>query len=71
MVPSGLYLTALPNRLVTTWLMRLWSPWVRWAYGAAFDRDTEQYLGQANLELVEKRFLFHDIIKLIVARPRA
>ena len=52
-------------------MMRLWSPWVRWAYGAAFDRDTEQYLGQANLELVEKRFLFHDIIKLIVARPRA
>ena len=61
---------ALSKRPFKRFMMRLWAPWVRWAYGAAFDRDTEQYLSQANLELVEKRFLFHDIIKLIVARPR-
>jgi ubiquinone/menaquinone biosynthesis C-methylase UbiE len=52
-------------------LMRVWAPWVRWAYGAAFDRHTEQYLAQAGLERVEVRFLYHDIIKLIVARPMA
>lgn len=51
-------------------MMRLWEPWVRWAYGAAFDRNTEQYLHGAGLELVEKRFVFHDIIKLIIATPR-
>lgn len=61
---------ALSKRPFKRFMMRLWAPWVRWVYGAAFDRDTEQYLSQANLELVEKRFLFHDIIKLIVARPR-
>jgi ubiquinone/menaquinone biosynthesis C-methylase UbiE len=49
-------------------VMRLWAPWVRLAYGATFDRTTEQYLPQAGLEIVEERFLFEDIIKLIVAR---
>ena len=50
-------------------IMRLWAPWVRWAYGAAFDRATEGYLAEAGLEAVETRFLYKDIIKLIVARP--
>lgn len=52
-------------------VMHLWAPWVRMAYGATFDRNTEQYLPEAGLEIVEERFLFQDIIKLIVARtPR-
>ncbi len=55
------------NRAVT----QLWAPWVRWAYGAAFDRNTEQYLEAAGLTLVEKRFVFHDMIKLIIATSRA
>jgi ubiquinone/menaquinone biosynthesis C-methylase UbiE len=50
-------------------IMRLWAPWVRWAYGAAFDRNTEGYVPRAGLEVVETTFLYHDIIKLIVARP--
>ncbi len=50
-------------------VMRLWAPWVRWAYGAAFDRETEGYLAEAGLEAVEIRFLYKDIIKLILARP--
>ncbi len=51
--------------------MRLGAPWARWAYGAAFDRHTERYLPDAGLETVSERFLLHDIIKLIVARPSA
>ena len=50
-------------------VMQLWAPWVRWVYGAAFDRATEGYLDEAGLETVETRFLYKDIIKLIVARP--
>lgn len=50
-------------------VMRLWAPWVRWAYGAAFDRNTERYIPEAGLEIVEKRFLYQDTITLIVARP--
>ncbi|MDH5557133.1 MAG: class I SAM-dependent methyltransferase [Alphaproteobacteria bacterium] len=49
-------------------VMRLWAPWVRFAYGASFDRNTEQYLPEAGLEIIEERYLFEDIIKLIVAR---
>jgi ubiquinone/menaquinone biosynthesis C-methylase UbiE len=51
-------------------VMRLWTPWVRLVYGAAFDRNTEQHVEAAGLELVEERFLFNDIIKLLVLRPR-
>jgi len=51
-------------------VMRLWAPWVRWAYGATFDRDTERHLSAAGLELVESVPLHGDIIKLIVARTR-
>ncbi len=50
-------------------VMRLWAPWVRWAFGAAFDRDTERYVAAAGLAMVERRFVFGDIIRLIVARP--
>jgi ubiquinone/menaquinone biosynthesis C-methylase UbiE len=56
---------------LTRAIMRLWAPWVRWAYGAAFDRDTERYFSAAGLDITERRFLFHDVIKLIVARPKS
>ena len=52
------------------WVMKLWAPWVRFAYGAEFDRETEQYLDAAGLELVETRYLYKDIIKLLSLRPR-
>lgn len=53
---------------VKQFIMHLWAPWVRWVYGAAFDRDTEQYVTQAGLHLAEFRFLFQDIIKLLILR---
>jgi demethylmenaquinone methyltransferase/2-methoxy-6-polyprenyl-1,4-benzoquinol methylase len=49
-------------------VMRLWAPWVRLVYGATFDRQTERYVPQAGLEIAEERYLYQDIIKLIVAR---
>jgi len=60
---------AYSNDPIRHFVMRLWAPWVRWMYGAAFDRQTERYIPRAGLELVETRFLFKDTIKLIVARP--
>jgi ubiquinone/menaquinone biosynthesis C-methylase UbiE len=51
-------------------VMRLWAPWVRLVYGATFDRNTEQYVDAAGLELTEERFLYQDVIKLLVLRPR-
>ncbi|MFQ5785311.1 MAG: class I SAM-dependent methyltransferase [Alphaproteobacteria bacterium] len=52
-------------------VMRLLAPWAGWAYGAAFDRHTERYLSEAGLALVETRFVYDDVIKLIIARPAA
>ena len=60
---------ALSENPLRRFIMRLWAPWVRWAYGAAFDRATEGYLAEAGLQAVETRFLYKDVIKLIVARP--
>jgi ubiquinone/menaquinone biosynthesis C-methylase UbiE len=50
--------------------MRLWAPWVRQIYGAAFDRHTERYVAAAGLTLAEESFVFQDIIKLLVLTPR-
>ena len=49
----------------------LWSPWVRFAYGAGFDRDTARHVREAGLITIEEKFLFLDMIKLIVARVPA
>ena len=31
----------------------LWEPWVHWAYGAGFDRETEKHAPEAGLQLFE------------------
>lgn len=51
-------------------IMRLWAPWVHFAYGASFDRKTEQYLEDAGLELIDKDFIHLDIIKLLRVQPK-
>ena len=62
---------AVSEKPLRRFIMKLWAPWVRYAYGAKFDRQTEQYLEAAGLELVEKKFLHKDIIKLLTVRPKA
>ncbi len=52
-------------------IQRLWAPWTRFAYGAEFDRNTEHYLDAAGLQLIEKKFLYKDIIKLLLVKPKA
>ena len=52
------------RRLIT----RVWQPWIAWAYGASFDRQTEKYVPAAGLELVESRYVFDDLLKLLTLR---
>ena len=52
------------RRLVT----RIWQPWIAWAYGASFDRRTEQHVPAAGLELVESRYVVDDLLKLLTLR---
>jgi ubiquinone/menaquinone biosynthesis C-methylase UbiE len=49
-------------------MLRLWEPWVYWAYGATFDRQTERRVPEAGLHLLESRFVHDDVIKLLGAR---
>jgi ubiquinone/menaquinone biosynthesis C-methylase UbiE len=57
--PSGSF-----RRAIT----KLWNPWVYWAYGAGFDRDTEARVPHAGLRVVESRFVSGDLIKMIAVQ---
>src|SRR5260221_12272013 len=48
-------------------ITRLWEPWVYWAYGAGFDRQTERHVPEAGLQLRESRFVADELIKLLGA----
>jgi len=61
---------AVSEKPLQRFIMKLWAPWVSYAYGAKFDRNTEQYLKAAGLELVEMKFLHKDIIKFLLVRPK-
>ncbi len=61
---------AISKNPLRRFIMKLWAPWVQLAYGAAFDRNTEQYLDAAGLDLVDIQFLYKDIIKLLTVRPK-
>ena len=58
-----------PTRTIQRAITKIWEPWVSWAYGASFDRRTEEHVPEAGLELVESRFVADELIKLITARP--
>ncbi len=47
---------------------RIWQPWIAWAYGASFDRQTEKHVPAAGLQLVESRFVVDDLMKLLTLR---
>jgi ubiquinone/menaquinone biosynthesis C-methylase UbiE len=49
-------------------MTHLWEPWVYWAYGAGFDRQTERKAPEAGLQLFESRFVHDELIKLLGAR---
>jgi ubiquinone/menaquinone biosynthesis C-methylase UbiE len=49
-------------------LSSAWEPWISWAYGASFDRETEGHIPEAGLELIDSRYVVDDLVKLLVAR---
>jgi ubiquinone/menaquinone biosynthesis C-methylase UbiE len=57
-----------PRRFLRSTVAKLWEPWIAWAYGASFDRDTERYIPEAGLELVNARFVVDELVKLVAAR---
>jgi ubiquinone/menaquinone biosynthesis C-methylase UbiE len=57
-----------PHRTLHRLISYLWQPWIRWAYGASFDRDTERHIPSAGLELLESRYVVNDLLKLLTVR---
>lgn len=52
-------------------ISRMWQPWIAWAYGASFDRETERRVPEAGLQVVESRYVVNDLLKLITVRASA
>jgi ubiquinone/menaquinone biosynthesis C-methylase UbiE len=59
-----------PQGMLRRSMSRLWQPWIAWAYGASFDRHTENYVPAAGLDLVGSRYVVDDLIKLLTLRSR-
>jgi ubiquinone/menaquinone biosynthesis C-methylase UbiE len=57
-----------PQGRLRSAMARLWEPWMAWAYGAGFDRNTKEHVPEAGLEILEIRFVVDDLLTLIVAR---
>ena len=57
-----------PQGTIRRFISKLWDPWISWAYGASFDRRTEEHIRDAGLEIAEARFAVDDLIKLINVR---
>ena len=49
----------------------MWQPWIGWAYGASFDRHTEQHVPAAGLDLAESRYVVDDLLKMLTVRVPA
>lgn len=57
------------NRTLRRAIMRLWEPWVRWAFGADFDLDLNGLAATAGLTVTESRVVVADIIRYVALRP--
>ena len=51
-------------------MTHLWEPWINWAYGVGFDRETEKRAPEAGLQLFESRFVHDELIKLLGATAK-
>jgi ubiquinone/menaquinone biosynthesis C-methylase UbiE len=60
-----------PKGTLRGFTARLWEPWMKWAYGASFDRKTEERAREIGLDILESRFVVDDLVKLISVRSNS
>jgi ubiquinone/menaquinone biosynthesis C-methylase UbiE len=47
---------------------KLWEPWMHWAYGAGFDRETEAHASAVGLPLIERCYVVPDLLLFLRLR---
>jgi len=57
-----------PRGAVGRWVAKLSEPWAAWAFGASYDRRTEEHLSEAGLEMANVRYVVNDFVKLLELR---
>jgi ubiquinone/menaquinone biosynthesis C-methylase UbiE len=57
-----------PHGAWRAFIASLWEPWMAWAYGAGFDRQTEAHIRALGLEIVDTRYVVDDLVKMITVR---
>jgi len=57
-----------PQGTIRRVVAKIWEPWIGWAYGASFDRGTEERIPAAGLQIQESRFVVPDLMKFISVR---
>jgi ubiquinone/menaquinone biosynthesis C-methylase UbiE len=57
-----------PQGTIRRVVAKIWEPWIGWAYGASFDRRTEERMPAAGLQIQESRFVVPDLMKFISVR---
>jgi ubiquinone/menaquinone biosynthesis C-methylase UbiE len=61
-----------PHGLLRRCLAKLWEPWMAWAYGAGFDRNTEAYIPESGLERIGSHDVVPDLLRFVELRvPQA
>jgi ubiquinone/menaquinone biosynthesis C-methylase UbiE len=61
-----------PQGWLRNCLARLWEPWMAWAYGAGFDRNTEAYIPASGLERIGSHDVVPDLLRFVELRvPQA
>lgn len=60
-----------PHGRVRRFISQIWQPWIAWAYGASFDRETDRHVPEAGLDLSESRYVVPDLVKLLTVRVPA
>src|SRR5450830_1859746 len=58
-----------PTGAVRIAITKIWEPWVYWAYGAGFDRHTEEYVPKAGLQVVDSQFVSREFIPTRTTQP--
>ena len=59
-----------PTGTLRAFAAKLWEPWMAWAYGAGFDRMTEDHVREVGLDVEGARFVVPDLMKLISVRTK-